>query len=318
MRYLLADLGLDGKGMDLPEMRSVLSQVLLGEMEAGRRFVLVIDEAQNLDEKVLESIRLLSNFETPWMKLMQIVLAGQPQLDERLAKPSMAQLRQRVSFAIRIEPFTREEVDLYIDHRLWVAGYKGAPLFSVGARTLIAERSEGVPRVINNMCFCAMSFAWAMKLKTVDRDAMTEVLTDLDPGSPIEKEKNLLAPKMQDEPKPSVSQTFQSVGLTLEPPPARGWFSKSVVVVLVLIALGWLGLQPNVEKWIGSSANAISIAVRSFLVPTSTSVSPGTGSTVGSDNASASPKIEGPSDAKGMKVPQQDGADSLSLGGGHD
>ena len=104
MRYLLADLGLDGKGMDLPEMRAVLSQVLMGEMEAGRRFVLVIDEAQNLDEKVLESIRLLSNFETPWMKLMQIVLAGQPQLDERLAKPSMAQLRQRVSFAIRIEP----------------------------------------------------------------------------------------------------------------------------------------------------------------------------------------------------------------------
>ena len=153
MRYLLTDLGLDGKGMDLPEMRAVLSQVLMGEMEAGRRFVLVIDEAQNLDEKVLESIRLLSNFETPWMKLMQIVLAGQPQLDERLAQPSMAQLRQRVSFAIRIEPFTREEVDLYIDHRLWVAGYKGLPLFSVGARTLIAERSEGIPRVINNMCF---------------------------------------------------------------------------------------------------------------------------------------------------------------------
>ena len=115
-------------------MRAVLSQVLMGEMEAGRRFVLVIDEAQNLDEKVLESIRLLSNFETPWMKLMHIVLAGQPQLDERLAQPSMTQLRQRVSFAIRIEPFTREEVDLYIDHRLWIAGYKGSPLFSIGAR----------------------------------------------------------------------------------------------------------------------------------------------------------------------------------------
>ena len=182
MRYLLAELGLDGKGMDLPEMRAVLGQVLLGEMEAGRRFVLVIDEAQNLDEKVLESIRLLSNFETPWMKLMQIVLAGQPQLAEQLAKPSMAQLRQRVSFAIRIEPFTREEVDLYIDHRLWVAGYKGLPLFSVGARTLLRNGVEGIPRVINNMCFCAMSYAWAMKRKTIDRDTMSEVLADLDPG----------------------------------------------------------------------------------------------------------------------------------------
>ena len=252
MRYLLADLGLDGKGMDLPEMRAVLSQVLMGEMEAGRRFVLVIDEAQNLDEKVLESIRLLSNFETPWMKLMHIVLAGQPQLAERLAKPSMAQLRQRVSFAIRIEPFTREEVDLYIDHRLWVAGYKGSPLFSVGARALIAERSEGIPRIINNMCFCAMSYAWAMKRKTIDRDTMSEVLADLDPGSPIEKiEKEVLAPKLPEEPKPSVSQTPQPVGLTLKPPPARGWFSKIVAVCLWCFALGWFGFQPNVEKWMG-------------------------------------------------------------------
>ncbi len=317
MRYLLADLGLDGKGMDLPEMRAVLSQVLMGEMEAGRRFVLVIDEAQNLDEKVLESIRLLSNFETPWMKLMQIVLAGQPQLDERLAQPSMAQLRQRVSFAIRIEPLTREEVDLYIDHRLWVAGYKGTPLFSVGARTLIAERSEGIPRVINNMCFCAMSYAWAMKRKTIDRDTMSEVLSDLDPGSPIEKvEKDVLPPKLQEEPKPSVSQTTQPVGLTLEPPPDRGWLSKSVVVCLLLIALGWFGLQPNVEKWIGSSFDSISVGVRSFLVPSSAAVSPDPASTVAPDNSSTRPKPEALSHEKDINVPKQGGEESSLSGGG--
>src|SRR5579864_3315139 len=319
MAYMLADMGIDCAGKALPEMHAILNQVLMEEMRQGRRFVLVIDEAQNLSEKALESVRLLSNFETPWMKLMQIVLAGQPQLAERLAKPSMAQLRQRVSFAIRIEPFTREEVDLYLDHRLWVAGYKGAPLFSVGARTLIAERSEGIPRVINNMCFCAMSFAWAMKRKAIDRDTMSEVLDDLDPGSPIEKvEKEALPPKLQGEPKPSVSQMLQPVGLILESPPARGWFSKSVVVVLVLIALGWLGLQLNVEKWIGSSANSISIAVRSFLVPTSAAVSPDPASTVAPDNSSTSPKLEGPSDVRDMKVPHRDGVDSSSLGGGHD
>src|SRR6202158_4716958 len=115
MSYILADLGLDGTGKDLPEMHSMLNQVLTKEMRAGQRFVLVIDEAQNLTEKVLESVRLLSNFETPWMKLMKIVLAGQPQLADRLAKPSMAQLRQRVSFAIRIEPFIHEEVSSYVD-----------------------------------------------------------------------------------------------------------------------------------------------------------------------------------------------------------
>jgi type II secretory pathway predicted ATPase ExeA len=291
MRYLLADLGFDGKGMALPEMRAVLSQVLMGEMQAGRHFVLVIDEAQNLDEKALESIRLLSNFETPWMKLMQIVLAGQPQLADRLAKPSMVQLRQRVSFAIRIEPFTREEVDLYIDHRLWVAGYKGAPLFSTGARTLIAERSEGIPRVINNMCFCAMSYTWAMKRKTIDRDAMSEVFGDLDPGSSVERiEKDVLPQKLAVEPKLSVSNTPQPVGLTLKPAPVPGGFSKFVAVCMLFLALGWFGLQPNVENWIGSSYNSISAAVRNFLVPASAPVSADSISTAGADKQSTDPK----------------------------
>src|SRR4029077_547512 len=261
MRYLLAELGLDCKGMDLPEMRAVLSQVLLGEMEAGRRFVLVIDEAQNLDDQVLESIRLLSNFETPWMKLIHIVLAGQPQLADRLAKPSMDQLRQRISFAIRIEPFTREEVDLYIDHRLWVAGYKGSPLFRVDARALIAERSEGIPRIINNVCFCAMSYAWAMKRKTIDRDTMAEVLADLDPASPIEKDKQKqketkgeakIEPKIETEnqflpqrlpvePKPIIVQKPLPVGLTVKAPPRRSWISMIVAASLLAVALGFLG-----------------------------------------------------------------------------
>src|SRR6202165_1389903 len=92
MRHLLTDLHLDGGGKDLPEMRLILNRFLTEEMDAGRPFILVIDEAQNLDDKVLESVRLLSNFETPWMKLMQLALAGQPQLADRLAKPSMAQL----------------------------------------------------------------------------------------------------------------------------------------------------------------------------------------------------------------------------------
>ena len=180
MRHLLADLNLDSEGKDLQEMRLILNQFLLREMEAGRPFVLVIDEAQNLDEKALESVRLLSNFETPWTKLMQIVLAGQPQLAERLAKPEMAQLRQRVSFSIRIEPLTREEVSAYIDHRLRVAGYMSSGLFSVGARTLLAKYSQGIPRNINNICFSAMSLAWALKQKSIDRDMMRDVLTDMD------------------------------------------------------------------------------------------------------------------------------------------
>jgi general secretion pathway protein A len=311
MRYLLAELALDGKGMDLPEMRAVLSKILLGEMQAGRRFVLVIDEAQNLDERVLESIRLLSNFETPWMKLLHIVLSGQPELAERLAKPSMAQLRQRVSFAIRIEPFTREEVDLYINHRLWVAGFKALPLFSIGARTLIAERSEGIPRNINNLCFRAMSYAWAMKRKTVERDTMAEVLADIDPEQRIEKD--VVAEKAPDESKIGARQPSQPIGLTLKPPVVRSGSSAVVVVLLVLFGLCWLGFQPKFEKWVGNSYSTVSAVVRSFWYPTS---APQPASTIGIDSSSANPEPENAPAEHDVTVPQRDEAEVSSTSGG--
>jgi general secretion pathway protein A len=311
MRYLLTDLGLNGKGMDLPEMRAALGQVLLAEMEAGRRFVLVIDEAQNLDEKVLESVRLLSNFETPWMKLMQIVLAGQPQLADKLAKPSMAQLRQRVSFAIRIEPFNREEVDLYIDHRLWIAGYKGPALFSVGARTLISERSEGVPRIINNMCFCAMSFAWAMKQKTVDREMMTEVLAGLIPGSATESDTP--APTLRDipeEPKPTISLAEKPVGLPLKSSPPHRGLAKVATAGLVAIALGWFGLQYRVDKWVGSTVYDISSAVKASGVVGQGEVLRETAPADDTNTSSGSPEKARHSKDKDVAVPEQNTADS--------
>jgi type II secretory pathway predicted ATPase ExeA len=317
MRYLLADLGLDGKGMDLPEMRAILSQVLMGEMQAGRRFVLVIDEAQNLDEKVLESIRLLSNFETPWMKLMHIVLAGQPQLAERLAKPSMTQLRQRVSFAIRLEPFTREEVDLYIDHRLWVAGYKGSPLFSVGARALLAERSEGVPRIINNICFCAMSFAWAMKQKTVDREMMEEVLADLVPAHQAGRADFPIRVKLSPEAKPNAPSTVPSTSkaasatrlpppvLTLGNPPTHRWLTRVVVPIAALLILGWLGTQSHVDKWIGPAFRAISNSALKIVDPASTPVAVNPTSSGVARGSASDPKVV-PSDDNRIGVTQQE------------
>src|ERR1700676_311845 len=105
IRHLLLDLGIDVAGMDLPGMHDALNRLLTEEMRAGRRFVLVIDEAQNLDEKVLESIRLLSHFETPCSKLMLIILAGQPQLANRLASPSLAQPPQLFLVGFHINPF---------------------------------------------------------------------------------------------------------------------------------------------------------------------------------------------------------------------
>ena len=236
IRHLLIDLGIDVTGMDLPAMHDSLNRLLTEEMRAGRRFVLVIDEAQNLDEKVLESVRLLSNFETPWMKLMQIVLAGQPQLADRLASPSMAQLRQRVSMIIRIDPFTNQDVNAYIDHRLWVAGCEKPTMFTVGARKLIAEHSEGIPRNINNLCFNAMSLACALKRKTIDRDIVQDVIADLD-LEPL-REKTVVAPKSEKKPErpaPSLSLVAKKQSVS------GGWIPKlAITSILALTAAAFI------------------------------------------------------------------------------
>jgi general secretion pathway protein A len=244
IRHLLIDLGIEVAGMDLPAMHEALNRLLTDEMRAGRRFVLVVDEAQNLEEKVLESIRLLSNFETPWMKLMQIVLAGQPQLADRLASPSMAQLRQRVSIVMRIDPFTPKEVDAYIDHRLWIGGCGRPSLFTANARKLIAEHSEGIPRNINNLCFNALSLGCALGRKTIDRDVILEVISDLDLESLREKP-TIPAARLE----PSVQTHVQAPRRTI--PAVRrqsmfaGWLFKIASASVLLLTLSWAAVPAS-------------------------------------------------------------------------
>jgi len=180
LRHILLDLDIDATGKDLPGMQEILNRVMMEQMRAGKRFILVIDEAQNLEERILESVRLLSNFETPWSKVIQIVLAGQPQLAERLSSPSMLQLRQRISMIVKLQPFNFQETTAYIERRLTGGGYKGQPLFTLSAERLIFEGSEGIPRNINNLCFNAMALGCALKQKTIDHDIVREVLRDLD------------------------------------------------------------------------------------------------------------------------------------------
>jgi type II secretory pathway predicted ATPase ExeA len=175
--YILRDLGI-APGRDRVEMHEQLHGVLVAEARAGRRFVLVIDEAQNLSDTALETVRLLTNFETPQAKLMQIVLAGQPQLSEKLMSPSLVQLRQRISTICRLEPLSNQEIRAYIGFRLAVAGYKGPSLFTEGALTLIFEGSQGIPRRINNLCFNALSLCCALKRKQVDGAMVTETVAD--------------------------------------------------------------------------------------------------------------------------------------------
>jgi type II secretory pathway predicted ATPase ExeA len=179
-QYLLNGLGIDTDGMELVSMHNKLNQILCREMLAGRRFILAIDEAQNLDPEVLESIRLLSNFETSQAKLIQILLIGQPQLARNLACPELEQLQQRIAVFARLETLSSEDTARYIERRLEVAGYKGDPLFSLAALQLIAEQSQGIPRKINSLCFAALSLGCAMDRRLIDVAIMQEVIADRD------------------------------------------------------------------------------------------------------------------------------------------
>ena len=173
--YILNELEVDHSGMDVVAMHRALNQALLEEMLRGRRFVLVVDEAQNLQEPVLETIRLLSDFETTHSKLIQIVLAGQPQLAETLLRDSLVQLRQRIAVLSSLNSLTAPETAEYIDYRLRVSGWSGQALFTRNALAQIAESSGGVPRSINNTCFNALLEAFHRGLQVVDADIVKEV-----------------------------------------------------------------------------------------------------------------------------------------------
>jgi general secretion pathway protein A len=180
IQFLLNDLGIDSKGMETVSMHNELNQILIRERAAGRRFVLIVDEAQDLDPSVLETIRLLSNFETSQAKLLQILLVGQPELARKLASSSLEQLQQRISMFAKVEPFSAEETVRYIAHRLKVAGYAGGELFTGGAMEIIKDRTKGNPRNINRLCFSALSLGCAVGRKRIDADIMREVVGDLD------------------------------------------------------------------------------------------------------------------------------------------
>jgi type II secretory pathway predicted ATPase ExeA len=180
LHYVLDELGVDSQGMNIASMHKKLKEIVSQEVAAGHRFILAVDEAQNFDSDVLETIRLLSNLETPQTKLLQILLVGQPQLATKLASPALLQLEQRISVFAGLKPFDINDTGRYIAHRLLVAGYVGQPLFSREALEMIQGRSQGIPRNINRLCFNALSIGCATESKIVDSKIMREVFTDLD------------------------------------------------------------------------------------------------------------------------------------------
>jgi general secretion pathway protein A len=152
LRAILGELGETPKGQGLHELIAQMQQVLLQRISSGREIVLIIDEAQNLSFEVLEQIRLISNLETDKQKLLQIILMGQPELKDILGLPELRQLRQRILVHYELKPLTRRDVAHYIRHRLTLAGSQGRPYFTSWAAWRIHRFSQGIPRIINNVC----------------------------------------------------------------------------------------------------------------------------------------------------------------------
>lgn len=160
LKAILTELGETKLARSQVDLVAQMNKVLLERIERGRDIVLIIDEAQNLSFDVLEQIRLLSNLETDKQKLLQIVLMGQPELKEVLAREELRQLRQRILVHYELHPLSLHDMQHYIQHRLTLAGGKGRPTFTRWALRALHRASKGIPRIVNNLCDKALLAAY--------------------------------------------------------------------------------------------------------------------------------------------------------------
>jgi general secretion pathway protein A len=167
LRAMLNDFGLDARGRDRLAYIEKLNDFLLQKSKEGTNVALLIDEAQDLSPQVMEQVRLLSNLETDQQKLIQIVMCGQPELQKRLERPDLRQLRQRITVRYHIAPLTVEDTMMYIEHRLRVAGSDGSIVFEPGAVRDIHRYSKGCPRLVNAVSDNALLAGYVARSNTI-------------------------------------------------------------------------------------------------------------------------------------------------------
>jgi general secretion pathway protein A len=172
-------ISLNGQEKTKKRYIDTLNDFLLMSFAAGKNIVLLIDEAQNLSHDVLEQLRMLSNLETEREKLLQIILIGQPELQDLLMSPSLKQLNERITVRYDLKPLDRKNVQSYIRHRLAVAGGGENVTFSVSACQLIYWYSQGIPRRINTICDRAMLIAYTREKVTVDWKTAWDAISDI-------------------------------------------------------------------------------------------------------------------------------------------
>jgi general secretion pathway protein A len=205
-QHLAADFGL-GNYSSKSDLLMKLGRLLVTRHSRGLRTVLVVDEAQGLSRELLEEIRLLLNFETYTEKQLQIILTGQPELRQLLNSPDLRQLKQRISLRCEIKPLKADEISPYIRTRLKVAGAVRQDLFTADAVGMIFRASEGIPRLVNNICDNALLTGYATNTRTITAEIIAEVSEALD----------LLQPMIEADPRETMQSSLPPLPVVREP-----------------------------------------------------------------------------------------------------
>jgi general secretion pathway protein A len=241
LRLALNELGVASCAQDRLTLMAQLNDYLIEQLRKDHVVSLLIDEAQDLSDEMLEELRLLSNLETDRAKLIQIVLMGQPELERKLDQPQLRQLKQRVAVRCRLAPLQSDEVALYIHSRLQTVGYQGKELFDLGSVEQIARYSQGIPRLINVICDNALLIIYATSKSRVSAKIIDEVARDLQlmaPSQPraTEQRKDIFPTANGEEAGRADFEQFPA------PPPSplhpkRSWAGVGIGVMLMIVIL---------------------------------------------------------------------------------
>ena len=214
LQTVLVQYGFSPFQMKKAEVLATLTQYLAEQHTAGRKVLLIIDEAQNLSSRVLEEVRLLSGVETTKEKALRIILAGQPELNDKLNSTELIQLAQRVRLRFHLTALTKAETAAYIDHRLEVAGSQGRRIFAADTYETIFKYTGGVPRLINTLCDTCMMAAFGKDKDTVTAEELSAAIDELQWVEYVARSHRTAAPSM-DRSFPPSSHPSHAVGRIL-------------------------------------------------------------------------------------------------------
>jgi hypothetical protein len=245
---MLRDFGIEKGGDTRASRLFALNNFLIERRRANQNTVLIIDEAQNLDAATLEEVRLLSNFESPTGKLMQIILAGQPELNEKLSVPELRQLRQRVALRCTIPPLNEEETREFIRTRLRIAGARDVGIFTDRAVKRIAEWSGGIPRLMNIACDHCLLVGYADEKKHIDRDIVERAIKYFEAG---------------ERPRGVFRRGVASTATRPQPSSTLEWALRGAAAVFVGGALVAVVGSGALDTWISPVTHIVNVAAQS-------------------------------------------------------